>query len=212
MLIFALALSASTSLTDVHQRDIACVAVMAVIAGEQQRGVTGSDVFPDVRETGKRWMPIVGERVMRETGQPRELVGLAMTESAKAAQARTQVKECAQRMAEDLVATDIAEGRFDAVQWDTDDGVPQASMQQRIVTDAGSSATKNRCHAVLSSAPQTDKMTAQLAAIIRQNVPLPEPGLPLQADLLDGDKADMFLRCMQLAQYLGRDILVTKGK
>lgn len=93
MLIFTLALAAAPSgnqstLTDVQQRDIACVGVMALIANDQRRKTEGYDLYPDVQESGKKWAGIVGERVMNETGLPQEVVGVAMTEAAKAEQNR----------------------------------------------------------------------------------------------------------------------------
>lgn len=86
MLIFALALAVPTPLTEIHQRDIGCVAALGLVADEQRRGVQGNVDFPDVRETGKRWTAIVGQRIMAETGQPRELVAFAITEAVKAEQ------------------------------------------------------------------------------------------------------------------------------
>ncbi|MGB5077784.1 MAG: hypothetical protein WBO17_09920 [Sphingorhabdus sp.] len=118
MLIFALALTTPTAFSDIHQRDIACVASLAIIADEQRRGVPGPENIPDVRETGKRWAAIVGERVMQETGQPRELVAFAMTEAAKSEQLRSadisnspainnaRVTECLLLMQTDLLASD----------------------------------------------------------------------------------------------------------
>lgn len=90
MLIFALALAAPTSasLSDIHQRDIACIAVMALIANDQRRKAEGYDLYPDVQENGKIWAGIVGERVMEQTGLPKEIVGIAMNEAAKNEQDR----------------------------------------------------------------------------------------------------------------------------
>lgn len=83
MLIFALALAQAVPLplTETHVRDVGCVAILGIIADEQRREVPGSDWYPDVRETGKRWAGIVGQRVMDETGQPRELVALAIQQA-----------------------------------------------------------------------------------------------------------------------------------
>jgi hypothetical protein len=120
MLLLSLALAATAqtttepiSLTETHQRDIGCVALIAILAGEQERGVASARSFGDVRQAGKDWMPIVGERVVRETGQPREVIGVAMTEAAKAenyrvAEGRTaaevaaRVKQCTDLMYIDL--------------------------------------------------------------------------------------------------------------
>ena len=80
MLIYALALAASepSPLTEAHQRDIACVAVIGIIAYEQRAGKTSLQEFPDVRDPGKRWAGIVGDRIVFETGQPREVVAYAI--------------------------------------------------------------------------------------------------------------------------------------
>ena len=88
MLIFALAMTVAAPLNETHMRDIACVAVLGIIADEQRRGVQSGGDLPDVQQTGRRWTGMVGERIMAETGQPRELVALAMTEAVKAEQNR----------------------------------------------------------------------------------------------------------------------------
>lgn len=86
MLIFALAMTVAAPLNETHMRDIACVAVLGIVADEQRRGVQSGEALPDVRETGRRWTGIVGERVMAETGQPRELVAFAIAEAVRAEQ------------------------------------------------------------------------------------------------------------------------------
>jgi hypothetical protein len=109
MLIFALALAAPTPFTQTHQRDIACVVELAVVADEQRRGVTGGT---DVQANGKRWAGMVGARITLESGQPRELVAFAMTEAAKARQARARdtsaVADCARKMTAELATADAA--------------------------------------------------------------------------------------------------------
>jgi hypothetical protein len=89
MLIFTLALNAAapTPLTDIHQRDIGCVAVIGIIAHEQREGKAAITEYPDVRETGKRWAGIVGDRIMAQSGQPREVVGFAIQQAVQAEQA-----------------------------------------------------------------------------------------------------------------------------
>ncbi len=110
MLILALALAAPTPFTETHQRDIACVVEIAVVADEQKRGVSGGT---DVQANGKRWAGIVGARIVQETGQPRELVAFALNEAAKARQARARgdvsVAECARRMTAELATADAAD-------------------------------------------------------------------------------------------------------
>jgi hypothetical protein len=106
-----------TPLTDVHQRDIGCVAVMGIIAYEQREGKAEAKDYPDVRETGKRWAGIVGQRVMDETGQPREVIAFAMKAAVNAEQAQAiaaddpkanaakRFKVCHSRMQADLAAS-----------------------------------------------------------------------------------------------------------
>ena len=108
MLIFVLALATPLALTETHQRDIACVVEIAVLADGQRRKVAGG---PDVQASGKRWTGIVGERIMYETAQPRELVSFAMNEAAKARAARKAVGDpsgCISQMTAELAVADAA--------------------------------------------------------------------------------------------------------
>ncbi len=109
MLIFALALAASITLTDAHQRDIFCVVEIAVIAEEQKRGEPHDASLP---ADGKRWAGIVGARIVQETGQPREVVALAMIEAAKARVGQIMVNDkssCIRQMKAELVIADAAD-------------------------------------------------------------------------------------------------------
>lgn len=78
--IFALALAQASSvslpkpLTDVHKRDLSCVAALAIVASEQERGVTSAFEYPLLEERGRAYAGLVGERVMQETGMTREQV------------------------------------------------------------------------------------------------------------------------------------------
>lgn len=78
--IFALALAQATSsslpkpLTDVHKRDLSCVAALAIVASEQERGITSAFEYPLLEERGRAYAGLVGERVMQETGLTREQV------------------------------------------------------------------------------------------------------------------------------------------
>ena len=115
MLIFALTLaalqaSAPTPLTETHQRDISCVVEIAVLADAQKRGVTGG---ADVRTSGMRWAGIVGDRITNETGQPPELVAIAMTEAAKARAPRAgdeaTITACTRQMINELAIAQSAD-------------------------------------------------------------------------------------------------------
>jgi hypothetical protein len=110
MLIFALTLAAPVPLTETHQRDISCVVEIAVLAEEQRRGDLSGGA---VQMTGRRWAGIVGDRITAETGQPRELVAIAMTETAKARASRPDdaaaLAACTQQMARELAIADAAD-------------------------------------------------------------------------------------------------------
>jgi hypothetical protein len=70
----------SPQMTEQHLRDIRCVAFFGVAASFQRQGITGYGLT-DVRVDGPRWAGIVGDRVMRETGLPKEVVGFAIQEA-----------------------------------------------------------------------------------------------------------------------------------
>jgi hypothetical protein len=110
MLIFALALATPTALTEAHQRDISCVVEIAVLANAQKRGISAGT---DIQEKGRRWAGIVGDRIMFETGQPRELVAVAMTEAAQARAARAAndavIAGCSKQMNAELAIADAAD-------------------------------------------------------------------------------------------------------
>ncbi len=78
--LFALALAQSATgdlpkpLTDIHKRDLSCVAALAIVASEQERGVESSFAYPLLEERGRTYAGLVGERVMQETGLIREQV------------------------------------------------------------------------------------------------------------------------------------------
>ena len=110
MIFFAIALVAAPSaLTDAHQGDIACVAVLATLAEKQRTGTAPADA-PDVRQSGKRWAGIVGNRVTTQSGQPRELVAVALSEAAKAEFQRpsdlARINACAVQMRAELARAD----------------------------------------------------------------------------------------------------------
>jgi hypothetical protein len=106
----------TASMTEQHLRDIRCVAFFGVSASILRKGTTGYNLV-DVRTDGPRWAGIVGERVMRDTGLPKEVVGFAINEAVPDAQRifilnnpyptieRTQA-ECLPLMRADLAAAD----------------------------------------------------------------------------------------------------------
>jgi hypothetical protein len=112
MLIFALLLApaAPSALSEIHQRDIACVVEIAVQADAQKRGIAGGT---DVQANGKRWAGIVGDRIVFETGQPREVVALAMQEVAQASATKPRdgavLDACTRQMLRELDAASAAD-------------------------------------------------------------------------------------------------------
>ncbi|MEE9432772.1 MAG: hypothetical protein V3V15_00850 [Sphingorhabdus sp.] len=99
-LLFAAAAAPLPSpLTDTHMRDIRCVATLGLVAHEQRRGIATSMRFPNVMQRGRAYAGIVGERVVKEAGQPKEVVALAIKQAVEDVQGQ---------------AIEIAEGGGDA--------------------------------------------------------------------------------------------------
>lgn len=111
-LALALAAPAPSALTDAQQNDIGCVAALATLAEKQRLGTAPSDMA-DVRQAGKRWAGIVGSRIADQSGQPRELIAVAMTEAAKAEFQRpsdlARINTCAVQMNAELASADLVE-------------------------------------------------------------------------------------------------------
>ena len=105
----SLALAAPAAFSETHQRDIACVVEIAVLAESQKRGVAAGG---DVQASGKRWAGLVGSRIVDQSGQPRELVAFAMIEAAKARQVTPTddagLAVCISQMNVELSAADAA--------------------------------------------------------------------------------------------------------
>jgi hypothetical protein len=79
------------------------------LAEKQRTGTAPADA-PDVRQSGKRWAGIVGNRVTTQSGQPRELVAVALSEAAKAEFQRpsdlARINACAVQMTAELASAD----------------------------------------------------------------------------------------------------------
>lgn len=225
MLIFALALAAQppAQLTDIQQRDIACVGVMALIANDQHRKAEGYDFYPDVQEVGKKWAGIVGERIMEQTGLPKEVVGVAMTEAAKAEQNRIATAdepmatamnrfiECQPLMEADLPPAEMAE--FMGVDWGTDEPAKLARMHADLAADRASLKLSHYCTRLLRAASgevtQREGKDSRDAKAIRRlsdgmehhiaTLPLAQPG-ELNADDIAQSEEQM-ARCIRLGQW-----------
>ncbi|QJB70052.1 hypothetical protein [Parasphingorhabdus halotolerans] len=70
----ATAPTAVQPLSDIHQRDLLCVAALAIVASEQERGIESALDYPLLAERGKTYAGLIGERIMTETGRTREQV------------------------------------------------------------------------------------------------------------------------------------------
>lgn len=61
-------------LDESQRRDLSCVAVLAIIASEQERGVESALAYPLLSERGATYAGLVGQRIMADTGRTREQV------------------------------------------------------------------------------------------------------------------------------------------
>lgn len=98
-----LTLLAATALSPQSAQDMRCIAVLGIVAFEQGHSREWSDVAP-VRSDGERFAGVVGERLMKETGQTREAVKALILADVGALQAikvlpREKVQTCLARMA-----------------------------------------------------------------------------------------------------------------
>lgn len=80
----------ATPLSELHKRDISCVATFAIVASEQELGTTNAMRYPMLSERGRTYAGLIGERVMAETGQSREQVRDAILASVADQQAKAK--------------------------------------------------------------------------------------------------------------------------
>jgi len=100
---YLLALAAATFLSPQSVQDVHCVAVLGIVAYEQGRDSEWRDMAP-IKTDGERYAGVVGERVMKETGQTREAVRALILADVGALQKsknlpRADVETCMSRMA-----------------------------------------------------------------------------------------------------------------
>ncbi len=69
--------------TQAHSEAIGCVAMIALVADQQKKGVAGFSQYGDLNETGPLFAANVGEKVLKETAQTREVIAFAIQESAR---------------------------------------------------------------------------------------------------------------------------------
>ena len=126
--IFALILAPNppVPINDVQMQDIGCVAVIGIAAHQQRSKQDALLTHPNLGEDGKRWAGIVGDRVTAATGQPREVVALAIQMAVKAEQDKAgaadepstgfqeRLTKCVGAMYANLGAIVMAEGAEEA--------------------------------------------------------------------------------------------------
>jgi hypothetical protein len=87
MLSLVLALAAvAVPLTADHQQQLRCVALLAIVAGEQDRRTAAALELPPLARDGARFAQVVGEGVIRHTGRTQEQVRELILAEVSAAQ------------------------------------------------------------------------------------------------------------------------------
>ena len=97
--------SPAVPLTEMNMRDLSCVAILAIIASEQERGVASALEYPLLSERGATYAGLVGERIMSETGRTREEV----RQDILAAVAEQQAKGGNGAEAEEVMGAEMAQ-------------------------------------------------------------------------------------------------------
>lgn len=73
-LILALAAAAPPALSTEQQQRIRCVAVLAIVAGEQQRRTAAALELPPLGRQGGRFAQVVGDALVKDSGRSQEQV------------------------------------------------------------------------------------------------------------------------------------------
>lgn len=77
-------------LNESQQRDLSCVAVLAIIASEQERGVSSALDYPLLSERGATYAGLIGQQIMDDSGRSKEQVRDEMIAAVAAQQALAQ--------------------------------------------------------------------------------------------------------------------------
>lgn len=85
-LALALAAAAPPALSIEQQQRIRCVAVLAIVAGEQQRRTAAALDLPPLERQGARFAQVVGDALVQESGRTQEQVRDLILAQVKAAQ------------------------------------------------------------------------------------------------------------------------------
>tara|TARA_R110000824_G_scaffold11746_10_gene51487 strand:+ start:5526 stop:6215 length:690 start_codon:yes stop_codon:yes gene_type:complete len=75
-------------LSESQTRDLSCVAVLAIIASEQERGVTSALDYPLLTERGATYAGLIGQQIMDDSGRSKEQVRDSILAAVAAQQAR----------------------------------------------------------------------------------------------------------------------------
>jgi len=77
-------------LDEIQQRDLSCVAVLAIIASEQEQGVERALDYPLLTERGATYAGLVGQQIMDDSGRTKEQVREDILAAVAAQQALAQ--------------------------------------------------------------------------------------------------------------------------
>ncbi|MEO9468271.1 hypothetical protein [Parasphingorhabdus sp.] len=91
-------------LTDEQQRDLSCVAILAIVASEQEKANETALRYPLLADRGAQYAGMVGEAVMAETGRTREQVRAGILEAVASHQARVRQVDTP----DDIIAAQMA--------------------------------------------------------------------------------------------------------
>jgi len=99
---------ASGPLNPAQREQVECVAALAIVASEQQRGVPAAAAWPPLAERGARFAQVTGERLMAEAGMTKEAVRDAIIASVAAHQKAAGEAGAAKELPRDLVQGCVA--------------------------------------------------------------------------------------------------------
>lgn len=72
--------AAAPVLTEAQRDDLTCAAAFAIIASEQERGVTSALAYPTMVTRGRTFFVNTAERIVTETRSSQEAIGAALTQ------------------------------------------------------------------------------------------------------------------------------------
>ena len=99
------AASPTAPLYDSQRRDLSCVAVLAIVASEQERGVEQAFGYPLLAERGATYAGLIGQQIMDESGKTREQVREEILAAVAAQQALGQASADPDELVRNEMAT-----------------------------------------------------------------------------------------------------------